>query len=228
MAMGLHAFVVALLGAESTGKTTLARELAAALATPDTRTTWVGETRREWCGRTGRKPRQHEQHAIAQEQARRIDAAAAGHDLVVADTTALMVAVHSEQVFGDPSLLAEAAARQRGYGLTLLMALDLPWVADGLQRDGPPMRPLVDAGLRRPLVDAGLRRPLVDAGLRRALLQAGTAYGVVSGSGAARLQCALAAVAAARRPPAQAGASRWRHLCARCGDPECERHALPR
>lgn len=208
--MGHRAFVVALLGAESTGKTTLARDLAAALATPDTRTAWVGEALREWCEHAGRTPRQHEQRAIAEEQARRIDAAAAGHDLVVADTTALMVAVYSEQVFGDPSLLAEATARQRSYDLTLLMALDLPWVADGLQRDGPQVRVPVDASLRR------------------ALLQSGTAYGVVSGSGTARLQCALAAVAAARRPPAQAGASRWRHLCARCGDPECERHALPR
>jgi nicotinamide riboside kinase len=208
--VGHGAFVVALLGAESTGKTTLARDLAAALAAPGTRTAWVGETLREWCDRAGRTPQQHEQRAIAEEQARRIDTAAASHDLVVADTTALMIAVYSEQVFGDPSLLAEAAARQRGYGLTLLMGLDLPWVADGLQRDGPQVRAPVDASLRR------------------ALLQAGTGFSVVSGSGPARLQCALAAVAAARRPPADAGATRWRHLCARCGDPECERHPLPR
>lgn len=205
--MSHRAFVVALLGAESTGKTTLARDLAEALATPDTRTAWVGEVLREWCAHAGRTPRQHEQRAIAEEQTRRIEAAAAGHDLVVADTTALRVAVYSEQVFGDPSLLAEAAARQRGYGLTLLMALDLAWVADGLQRDGPQMRAPVDASLRR------------------ALLQAGAAFSVVSGSGAARLHGALAAVAAARRPPAEAGAPRWRHLCARCDDPECERHA---
>lgn len=207
--VGRGAFVIALLGAESTGKTTLARDLASALATPDTRTAWVDETLREWCERAGRTPQRHEQRAIADEQARRIDAAAASHDLVVADTTALMTAVYSEQVFGDPSLLAEAAARQRGYGLTLLMALDLPWVADGLQRDGPQVRAPVDTSLRR------------------ALMQAGTGFSVVSGSGAARLQCALAAVAAARRPPVNPGAPRWRHLCARCGDPECERHALP-
>lgn len=208
--VGRDAFVIALLGAESTGKTTLARELAAALATPGTRTAWVGETLREWCERAGRTPQRHEQRAIAEEQARRIDTAAASHDLVVADTTALMTAVYSEQVFGDPSLLAGAAARQRKYGLTLLMALDLPWVADGLQRDGPQVRAPVDASLRR------------------TLMQAGTGFSVVGGSGTARLQCALAAVAAARRPPAGPGASRWRHLCARCGDPECERHVLPR
>ena len=203
-----RAFVVALLGAESTGKTTLAQDLAAGLAAPGTRTAWVGEALREWCDHAGRTPQVHEQRAIADEQTRRIDAAAASHDLVVADTTALMVAVYSEQVFGDRSLLAEAAARQRGYGLTLLTALDLPWVADGLQRDGPQVRAPVDASLRR------------------ALLQAGAPFSVVSGSGAARLQCALAAVATARRPPIDAGTPRWRHWCARCGDPECERHAL--
>jgi nicotinamide riboside kinase len=206
-----RAFTVALLGAESTGKTTLARDLAAALSTAGTRTAWVAEYLREWCDRAGRTPRQHEQLAIAQEQAHRIEAAAtAGHGLVVADTTALMVATYSELIFNDPSLLAEAAAAHRRYDLTLLMALDLPWVADGVHRDGEHVRAPVDAVLRRELQ------------------QQGVAFGVVGGTGDARLQNALAAVAAARRAPNVAGsAPRWRHVCARCGDPDCERHLLP-
>lgn len=44
--------VIALVGAESTGKTTLARALAAQLpALTGAPVTWVGEWLREWCSR---------------------------------------------------------------------------------------------------------------------------------------------------------------------------------
>ena len=118
-------FVIALLGAESTGKTTLAAELQAALATPERRVGRVAEYLREFCDVHGRTPRRDEQRGIAQEQTRRIAEAAAQHDLVIADTTALMIAVYSDQVFGDTSLYAEALAAQAGHDLTLLTALDL-------------------------------------------------------------------------------------------------------
>lgn len=209
--VGHGAFVVALLGAESTGKTTLARDLAAALATPGTRTAWVGETLREWCDRAGRTPQQHEQRAIADEQARRIDTAAASHDLVVADTTALMIAVYSDHVFGDTALYAPALAAHARCGLTLLTGLDLPWQPDGLQRDGPQVRVPVDT-----LVRAALSR-------------GGLPYAVVFGSGASRLQSALACVQRALNPPvAMEPAARWHWACERCGDAACERHWLPR
>ncbi len=90
-----------------------------------------------------------------------------------------MIAVYSDLVFGDTSLYAAAEAEQRRYGLTLLTALDLPWQADGLQRDGPHVREPVD------------RR------IRAALARAGVAFEPVSGGGSARLEAALAAVARA-------------------------------
>ena len=136
---------IAIVGAESTGKTALARDLAAHVAAQrNWRTTWVGEVLREWCDAHGRTPMPHEQAAIAAEQARRIDAAAATHDLVACDTTPLMTAVYSAMLFDDASLVADAIAFQRRCDLTLLTALDLPWVADGLQRDGPHVRAPVD------------------------------------------------------------------------------------
>jgi nicotinamide riboside kinase len=206
------AFVIALLGAESTGKTTLAAELQAALATPERRVGLVAEYLREFCERTGRTPRQDEQRGIAHEQTRRIADAEARNDIVIADTSALMIAVYSDQVFGDASLYAEASTAQAACQLTLLTALDLPWLPDGLQRDGPHVRDPVDAKLRAALGAAGLP------------------YSIVAGYGPARLQAALAAVERALNPPPDeadaATGTRWHWHCERCGDVNCERHTL--
>jgi len=189
--MAEAALRIALIGAESTGKTTLAAALAARLA-QDTglRVTWVPEWLRRWCDENGRTPRQDEQRAILQTQHAHIDAAAASHDVVVCDTTAVMTAVYSRIVFADRSLDAPAAALHRGIDLTLLTALDLPWVADGAQRDGPQVRGPVDSTLRELL--SAHQLPWV----------------AVSGSGSARLERAVAAVAPLLR-------DRARHCTAR-------------
>ena len=208
------AFVIALLGAESTGKTALASALATALAArrgaPARRVAVVAEYLREFCDTHGRTPRRKEQTGIAAEQTRRIEAAAQHHEIVIADTTAVMIAVYSEHVFGDASLYASALAAHARYDLTLLTALDLPWQADGLQRDGP-----------------HVREP-VDAAVRGALQRANLAFSVVSGSGGARLEAALACVQRALAPPPADTDStkRWQWHCERCGDTACERHAL--
>ncbi len=62
-----------------------------------------------------------------------------------------MIAVYSDLVFADAGLYASALAAQRRYDLTLVTALDLPWRADGLQRDGAHVRAPVDALLRAAL-----------------------------------------------------------------------------
>jgi nicotinamide riboside kinase len=174
------AFVVALLGAESTGKTTLAETLGAALAARGERVVVVAEALREFCALHARTPRRDEQAGIAAEQTRRIDAAAAVADVVVADTTALMVAVYSDFVFADNALYAEAEQAQRRCQLTLVAALDVPWHADGLQRDG-----------------AHVRAP-VEALVRASLARAGIATVTVGGLGEERLVNALRAVDACR------------------------------
>lgn len=170
--------IIAILGAESTGKTTLAEQLTARIvAESGLRCTWVDEWLRRWCEEAGRTPRQDEQAAIAHEQARRIAEAAASHEVVVCDTTPLMTAVYSRWVFNDASLDAQAAAWQRRCATTLLTALDLPWVPDGLQREGPHVQPPVDTLLREQLLAHELP------------------FAVVGGQGEARLQQAVDAVA---------------------------------
>jgi nicotinamide riboside kinase len=205
-------FVIAIVGAESTGKTTLAGELRDALSAEGREVVVVDEYLREFCDRLHRTPRRDEQAHIAFEQTRRIAEAAATHDIVIADTTALMIAVYSDQVFDDHSLDTEAAEAQRRADLTLLTALDLPWVADGHQRDGE-----------------HVREP-VDARVRASLQQAGLAYSIVGGHGPARLAAAMKAVRHAlgggRADDEAAGNPKWHWVCERCGDVDCERHLL--
>ena len=64
-----EALRIAIVGAESTGKSTLAAALAAALAQPGgPRVAWVPELLREWCSRVGRTPQAHEQPGILRAQ----------------------------------------------------------------------------------------------------------------------------------------------------------------
>jgi nicotinamide riboside kinase len=184
VAMSARGFVVAVLGAESTGKTTLAAEIGAALADRGLRVAVVAEVLREFCDENARTPSRAEQAAIAAAQTERIDAAAARSEIVIADTSALMIAVYSDFLFGDTSLYASALAAQRRCDLMLVTELDLPWRPDGIQRDG-----------------AHVRAP-VDALLRAALAGAGIAFATIAGIGSARCQAALRAIDAtlAERP----------------------------
>lgn len=214
----MAARVIAVVGAESTGKSTLAQQLADTLRADGLVVTVLDEYLRSFCDQHGRTPRQDEQAHIAAEQTRRIAAAREARllpvDVVVADTTALMTAVYSDYVFGDTTLYPQALADHRQADLTLLMALDLPWVADGLQRDGPQVQ-----------------QP-VDQMLRRALLGAGIGFSVIGGVGSQRLANARAAWAAVQRRAAAGTPDRpnggWRHHCGRCGDPFCEQHLFSR
>jgi nicotinamide riboside kinase len=212
---------IALLGAESTGKTQLTANLASHLRGQGHHVAVVHEYLREWCESAGRTPRPEEQMGIATEQERRVDEAAnptngAGQpDIVIADTTALMVAIYSAMLFEDGTLYRFALQRQRGYDLTLVTGLDLPWVADGLQREGPHVREPVDT-----LVRAGLAK-------------AGVSYRVIYGDGPARLEHALDALHSVlpdeRRLRAREDASAktrggqaWTWVCEKCGDAACE------
>ena len=203
---------MALLGAESTGKTALAQGIQAHFQARGIPTALVPEYLRTWCDAAGRTPRPEEQLGIAQEHARQLSASTDAR-LLVADTTPLMVAVYSDFLFGDRSLYPFALEHQRSYDLTLLTGLDLPWVADGLQRDG-----------------AHVREP-VDALVRAALDGAGIGYRIVYGSGNARLDNALFAInsaascggilcAKARFRSENVASRPW--ACEKCSDPDCE------
>lgn len=129
--------LICLLGAESTGKTTLAQQLATHFNSP-----WVPEYLRTFCDAHGRTPHSDEQSLILEtqyihEQAAMVDAQRSGSRFVFCDTAPLLTAIYSDFVFADTSLYARARTLHSRYALTLLLAPDLGWSADGLQRDGP-------------------------------------------------------------------------------------------
>ena len=87
---------IALLGAESTGKTQLATDLVAHLRACGLSALQVPEVLREWCNEQGRTPRPHEQAFIAQAQADRVNLAAgsAAAEYFVADTTHMVTGIY--------------------------------------------------------------------------------------------------------------------------------------
>jgi nicotinamide riboside kinase len=136
----------------------------------------------------------------------------------VADTTAAMIAVYSRFVFGDRSLDAWAAAEHaHSVAHTLVTALDLPWVADGLQREGEHVRAPIDAMLRELLATHGI------------------GWSLVSGIGDARVDHALDAVTPllgriaaqssglfTRLAARDAAQPAWQWVCEKCDMPDCE------
>lgn len=208
----MSSHVIALLGAESTGKTTLAREVTRVLTGRGVDAVMVPEALRDFCVQHDRTPLQHEQMAIAAEQTRRIHEAAQRHSVVLADTTALTIAVYSEYIFNDLSLYEAALQDHAQADLTLLTSLDLGWTADGTIRDGP-----------------HAQEP-VDHLIRLALQNHQFPYNVVAGRGVARVQHALSAIEhlmdAPQRRLRAATSPLWRWYCDNCDDGECEQHGL--
>jgi NadR type nicotinamide-nucleotide adenylyltransferase len=160
---------IAILGAESTGKSTLAPALAAHYGT-----LWVPEYLREFVELHGRVPREEDQPDIARTQRAREDMVAARREasrLLFCDTTPLMTAVYSRIYWGrvPPDLLAMEAAHD--YALTLVAGTDTPWVPDGLQRESEAVRRQVHDCLLAVLAERRIPYALLEGDLAQRLRQ---------------------------------------------------------
>lgn len=147
---------VVVVGAESTGTTTLARQLAGHYGVP-----WVPEFGREWTGlrEGGIHAPWHsaEFDLVARSQAAAEDRAArhTPRPLLVCDTDVLATGVWHERYLGRPSPTVSALAAQRRPDLYLLTGDEIPFVDDGL-RDGPEHRPWMTGRFRELLDDSGV------------------------------------------------------------------------
>lgn len=161
---------VCIFGPESTGKTTLARELAEHFDT-----VWVPEYARTFIESRG-KVEPTDMLSIAQNQmAMEREALAKANRFLFSDTDPLMTALWHQWLFGACPAELEALAARSHYDLTLMTEIDLPWIADKV-RYFPENR----QRFKRDCLDALARhqRPFV----------------VISGSGDERLQQAVACV----------------------------------
>lgn len=201
---------IAILGAECSGKSTLSHALAAPLAAIYPEVNVIDEYLRTWCDRHGRPPQAHEQAHVAQTQAQRIQAASAA--CVIADTTPLVTAVYSDVLFNDPTLYPEAIAFQRTLDATLVMGLDVEWVADGIQRDGLAIRQRIDTRLREILLAHQLP------------------FASVYGQGPRRTEAALGALTHAdtKHHARQDTGPPWVWVCDTCSDADCEHRLFSR
>jgi NadR type nicotinamide-nucleotide adenylyltransferase len=142
---------VVLTGGESTGKTTLAGELARAfhtVASPEYARLYV-EARRAPLTADDVEP-------IARGQIAREDEAEASARVVVfKDTDLVSTVVYARHYYGACPTWIEAAARARLADLYLLLHPDVPWVADGDARDLPHARSEIHARLREALAELG-------------------------------------------------------------------------
>lgn len=141
---------VAVLGAESTGKTTLCHDLAAHFDCP-----WVPEYMRtylqaKWddeqltCTWEDLLPIAEGQILLENKLAKQVSQTSNDHHYLFCDTSLFELMVYSNWYYGDcPEVLTQAALVHH-YDLILLTDVDTPWVADDL-RDSPHQRDEISA-----------------------------------------------------------------------------------
>lgn len=161
-----------LTGSESTGKTTLARSLAAHFDAP-----LAGEFVRAFALGKGAPIDAGDHWSIARGQMREQDdavaqAIATGRPLVVCDTDLLSTVVYARHYTGQCDTGIEQLARERRAHHYLLLEIDVPWVPDGIR-------------------DRASRRHEMQALFRDTLDEFGAPYTLVSGSWDERFAAAI-------------------------------------
>lgn len=162
---------VVVTGSECTGKTTLARALA-----EHYNTAWVPEFVRQFVQAKGSAPDSSDVEAIAHGQIAQEDRLrATAPDLLIQDTDLISTVVYSRHYYSDCPSWIERAALERAAHLYLLTNTDVPWVADGEQRDRGDRREEMQDLFRRALQDHQLDFVEISGSPQERLLTAVTA-----------------------------------------------------
>lgn len=166
---------VAVLGAESSGKSTLCEALARHYGT-----VWVPEYLREFVDTRGRVPFESDQYPIAcTQRARENEAAARAQRFLFCDTSPLMTALYSRQYWNrvDPQLARLDSSHD--YAWTLVTAPDGPWEPDGLQRESEEVRQKVHRMLVETLEARAIPYVLLEGSLGQRIRQVEALLGPV-------------------------------------------------
>jgi len=166
---------VVLYGPESTGKTTLANQLAYHY-----QTVWAPEYAREYLQEKWNKSRQVCEHKdlvhIALGQMKLENKLAKRADkILICDTDLLETKVYSEEYYGgsvDPDL--ENAAEKNQYDLYLLTYIDIPWQIDNI-RDRPGQREKMFNAFKNTLIKYNRKYITLKGGEKKRLKEAITA-----------------------------------------------------
>ncbi|MEZ4687380.1 MAG: ATP-binding protein [Bacteroidia bacterium] len=162
---------IAIVGPESTGKTSLARQLANWLDTA-----WVPEYARDYLGKLAKPYDEADLLKIAEGQlALEKHMEPKARTWLLCDTNLAVILIWSMDKFGRISPELEALFRPEAYALHLLMKPDLPWQPDPLREDPHRLEELFE-----------VYRNFLD--LRN------IPYRIISGSGDVRLNLAKAAI----------------------------------
>jgi NadR type nicotinamide-nucleotide adenylyltransferase len=171
---------VCLTGAESTGKSQLAKELSCHFSA-----VLVPEYSREYALGRQNELTYSDVGPIAHGQIEREDRAQSEvpvPDLLILDTDLLSTVVYSRHHFGAVPKWVEEAARKRLADFYLLLDIDVPWVWD-------------------PVRDSGPTREALHDDFRRALEEFGKPYTVISGKWDARLRRSIEVIERAKLRP---------------------------
>lgn len=142
---------IAIVGPESTGKTTLAKKLA-----EHYHTAWVPEYAREYLDSINRPYTYDDLLAIAKGQLAEEDRKAMeAKNMLICDTNLAVIKVWGEFKYKKCHQWVEQEMKARQYDLHLLMDVDFPWVADPM-REHPEYRKELFAMYKQVLDDLGV------------------------------------------------------------------------
>ena len=126
---------IAIVGPESTGKSTMSAYLA-----NHYNTVWVPEYAREYCEKLTEPPTwQDEINMFYGQLALEKEYLPKANKILICDTTFITVKIWSDQMFGRSPQEVLDELPKHSYDLYLLLSIDLPWEDDSL-RDFPNMR----------------------------------------------------------------------------------------
>jgi len=171
---------IAIVGAECTGKSSLAEGLSNYFSEHHS-SNWVPEYLRFFVEDSKRTPLPNEQILIAREQKALEDRLGQSlmtsskdsvNALLFCDTTPLMTSVYNQVIFGKSDVLVDQMAAKHDYDLTLFTQIDLPWVSDGVQRDGPETQAAVHELIKLKLKELQIPYQTISGSFEQRALQA--------------------------------------------------------